>query len=56
MNIERLEEILIRYIDNDLDAADPSYVREILTNVCGCTAEEIMELGLDYLWPDGVVE
>jgi len=51
----RIIRILHNYISNDLDSADPSYVREVLVNVCGCTAEEIVELELDGLWPDGVV-
>ena len=46
---ERLIEILISYIDNDAAAADPGYIREVLTDICGCTETELKELGL-YGW------
>lgn len=47
---ERLKEILISYIDNDLQVADYQYVRDVIRDTCGCTKEEINELGLDYLF------
>ena len=47
MTIERLKEILIGYIDNDLSSADPGYVREVVRELC--TMDEIKELGL-YEW------
>lgn len=54
MTKERVVSILISYIDNDLESADPEYVRETLTGVCGCNRQELKELGLlDWLWPDG---
>lgn len=46
---ERLIEILISYIDNDAAATDPGYIREVLTDICGCTETELKELGL-YGW------
>lgn len=46
---ERLIEILISYIDNDTATADPGYIREVLTDNCGCTETELKELGL-YGW------
>ena len=49
---ERVIDILVGYVDFDLDGADSSYVKDVLTNVCGCTDKEIFELGFDYLWPD----
>lgn len=49
---DRLIQMLHNYIDYDLEATEPSYVRNILTDVCGCTDKEIFELGFDYLWPD----
>ena len=51
---ERLIQMLNSYIDFDLEATEPSYVRYILTDVCGCSWEEIVELGFDGLWPDGL--
>ena len=50
MSFERLEEIFISYVDNDLCDADPDYVREVLRDVCGMTDEELKEIGLDYLF------
>lgn len=50
MTLERCMDILGRYVDNDLCAAEPGYVREVLTDVCGCNAEELDELGFAYLY------
>ena len=50
MTLERCIDILGRYVDNDLCAAEPGYVREVLTDVCDCNAEELQALGLDYLF------
>lgn len=47
MTKDRVSEILIEYIDNDLNTADPEYVRETLRDIC--TNEELKELGL-YEW------
>lgn len=41
---ERLKDILIGYIDNDLESADIEYVRDTLTNLC--TVQELKDLGL----------
>lgn len=49
MDFERVKDILVSYVDNDLETADVGYVREVLTDVCGCTEEELKELGL-YDW------
>jgi len=43
MTLERAQEILIKYVDNDLVYADPGYVREVLGNLC--TEDELKELG-----------
>lgn len=51
MTVTRLKYILLKYIGNDLDVAEPGYVREVLTDICGCSMEEIKELQLDWLWP-----
>lgn len=53
---ERVIDMLARYVDFDLDGSDPSYVRDVLTNVCDCTMEEIKEMGFDYLWQDEFVD
>ena len=48
MDVERAKEILMQYVDNDLNTADPGYVREVLSNLC--TKEELKELGFwDWL-------
>ena len=44
---ERIMDILISYIDNDLGTADPGYVREVVESIC--SKEEMKELGL-YDW------
>lgn len=57
MTKERVVGILIDYIDNDLSSADPEYVRDTLTGVCGCTDDELKELGIyDWLGFDEVDE
>jgi len=47
MTKERVTEILIEYIDNDLNTADPDYVRDVLQGIC--TTDELKGLGL-YDW------
>ena len=48
MTPERIKEILIGYVDNDLESADPDYVREVLYDLC--SKEELEELGFwDWL-------
>ena len=44
MDKKRVIGILTSYIDNDLACADPGYVREVLSDVCGCTDDELKEL------------
>lgn len=47
---KRVVDILVSYIDNDLNSADPDYVRETLRDVCGCTLDELRDLGIaDWL-------
>ncbi len=47
---ERLIQIIQDYVGNDYEAAsEPGYVRDVLTDVCGCDTEELKELGL-YDW------
>lgn len=45
----RLIEILVGYVENDLESADTDYVREVLYDTCGCTDEELNAVGLNYL-------
>ena len=52
MSSKRLMDILREYILNDLDSAEPGYVRDVLTDVCLCTPSEIYEIGLEWLFPD----
>ena len=47
MTKSRIADILISYIDNDLESADPGWVREVIETIC--TEAEIKELGL-YNW------
>lgn len=48
MTLERAQKILMQYVDNDLNSADPGYVREVLSNLC--TKDELKELGFwDWL-------
>jgi len=46
---DRLIGILVDYIDCDLGAADVDFVRETLTDTCGCTEKELKEIGI-YDW------
>ena len=50
--LNRVIDILCRYVDNDLNSADPEWVREVLINCCDCTQDELTEIGLDYIFPD----
>ena len=48
MTVERVKEILMQYVDNDLEGTETAYVREVLSNIC--TREELKELGFwDWL-------
>lgn len=47
MTSERLKSILQNYISNDLEAADPAYVKEVLRDICGCSDTEIDEILYD---------
>lgn len=49
MTEERLKQIITRYIDNDLEAVSELYIRDVLIDTCGCSDEEIIELGYDWL-------
>ena len=46
----RLLQILQDYVGNDADASELGYVRDILSDVCGVTAEEAEAIGLGYLF------
>ncbi len=46
---ERVIQILQDYLNRDLDEADPEFVKNTLKDTCGCTVEELKELGL-YDW------
>lgn len=45
----RTKEILLAYIDNDLDSAEPGYVRDTLVNTIGVDDKELKDLDL-YDW------
>lgn len=51
LTAERTKEILCLYIKNDYDELDNETVYCTLTNWCGCTDEELQDLGLGYLIP-----
>ncbi len=51
--LRRIIDVLHSYVLQDVEASETAYVREILTDVCGCTREECAEYGLDWLWPEG---
>ena len=52
IEINRVIDILQRYVNFDLEYADPGWVRDLLIERCECTREEIEALGLDYIFPD----
>lgn len=39
----------LAYVENDFEAADPDYVREVLHDICGLTDEELKEIGLGWI-------
>jgi len=45
---KRLKEILCNYVINDSEAADMSYIREVLYDFCGCDDDELKAIGLDW--------
>ena len=47
---DRLLAIFTAYVNNDLNNADPDYVREVLQDVCGMTESELVATGFDYLF------
>ena len=48
ISAERIKEILVSYIDNDLESAEPGYVRDVLQELC--SKDELKSLGLfDWL-------
>ena len=49
MEQQRLVNIIQCYVFDDLCAADPGFVREKLRDVCGCTEQELEELGMGFL-------
>ena len=49
---ERLLQILQTYIDTDLNVSETAVVLTTLTDICGCTVEEINQMGLGYLLPE----
>lgn len=49
---ERIVQILQKYVLTDLEASEPEYIRNMLTDTCGCTMEEINELGFGFLFPE----
>lgn len=51
-DIKHWQEMLKSYVENDLDAAEPDYVREVLFDNIGMTKEETEACGLGYLWED----
>ena len=42
----------VAYVNNDLAAAEPDYVREVLTDVCGLNSNQLKAIGLDYLFEE----
>lgn len=52
MTRDRLLQILQDYVNNDAEAAEPEYIRNTLVDTCGCSKEEIEEIGFSWLFPD----
>ena len=42
----------VAYVNNDLAAAEPDYVREVLTDVCGLSSSQLKAIGLDDLFEE----
>lgn len=49
MTVERAIYIIQAYVDQDIIGASNEYVRYMLMDICGCSREEIVELGYEYL-------
>jgi len=47
----RFADLLCAYVENDLAAAEPDYVRDVLEQI-GLTKEEADFCGLGYLFPE----
>lgn len=45
----RLVQIMQKYVENDANSAEPDYIREALSDICGITKEEAEILGFSYL-------
>lgn len=51
MTKERILEIIRLYIHNDEDELDSETIYGTLSDLCGCSDEEIRELGFEHLIP-----
>ena len=49
---DRLKDMFQNYVNNDVDAADPEYVRNMLEQV-GVDDENVDDLGFGWLYPEG---
>ena len=49
---ERYRVIASEYIQNDLDSADPSYVRDVLVDMIGVSRTEADELGVGWVFEE----
>lgn len=52
--LDRYKTIIRAYVENDADGTDPDYIREVLYDVCGCTDQELKEIGLSEFIQDEV--
>lgn len=48
MTDERALQILCSYLDFELDATEVGYVFDVLRDECGCSDEELKELGFGF--------
>ena len=52
MTVERAMQIAREYIENDLEGAELSYVRDVLVNMIGIEKEEAEEMGIGYIFDE----
>lgn len=53
ISYERLLQILQDYVNADVaEASELEYIRETLVDTCGCSKDELEELGLDWIFPE----
>ena len=53
LNNQALRDAVYSYATFDLNTAESGYVRDVLLDQCSLSEEQIKQLGLEFLFPEG---